>query len=466
MRLKWLPSKNLLHHFRAALAVGSVVTILHAVGALAWLDAVMLRLASGAGPLVQQKLDSKEVPPVVLLIGARLYETEFAQSSPLAPAKLASLVDAIISSGPTRPTSLVIDLDLSPGPSEAPADPGRQALDASMHRFVEAGGTLVLPLPFRVTTPELQHRKLQWLASLCAWNRVKSGGRVLFGLAQVTTHQGVVTQFDAALPSLGAMAARPEDRLRVCERVQASTGNWQAALLGAEFDDRALLARGDGGDWRPYNSRVFAPKAPIVVLTALDRLPTDIGPLSGRVVFVGGGYNPQDRFVVPLEGNDRPVEGVLVHAAAFDSLIHPVTTVTGLSAFALDLLTGVLLGYAFAASWGWHRRTVAQCLGATSLKAHWAPRLSLAANFVWAGALAMVFIVVGRLFLFPLDLWVNPGPMVIGVFAKFALGSGADEHHGDTHESAGTASLRLQRLDQAGLLLLTLGAVSSILAHH
>lgn len=466
MRLKWPPSENLLHHARAALAVGSVVTLLHAAGALAWLDALMWRIAAGAGPLVQQKVDPKAPPPAVLVIGAPLYETAFAQASPLSTAKLARLLDTIAAHGNPGPARLVVDLDLSPGPAEAPADPGRQALDASVRRLVEAGGTLVLPLPIRVVTPELQLRKLQWLRSVCALNQAERTGRVVFGLAQVTTHQGVVTQFDANLPTLGVLAARPADRLRVCERAQATTGNWQAALLGTAFDDRALLAKGDSGAWRPYNLRLFGPAAPVGVLDSLDRLPAEAGALAGRVVFVGGAYNPQDRFVVPLEGNSRPVEGVMVHAAAFDSLARPVATVSGLAAFALDVLTGVLLGYAFAASWGWHRRIEARCRGAHTLGAHWAPRLSLLLNFAGALALAVVFLVVARLFLFPLDLWVNPGPMVIGVFAKFALGSGSDPHHGDAHHANTDAPTRLLGLDRAALALLVLAAVASILAHH
>lgn len=453
------------HHLRAALAVGSVVTLLHGFGLLGWLDGLMLRLVSGSGPVWRAQLSAPEPLPSVLLIGARLYESEFGQASPLAPAKLAQIVRTIGIEGGSRPAVLAIDLDLSPGPAEAANDVGRLALDAALRQLVDAGSTVVLPLPLRVSTPELQQKKFQWLQSLCAWNAGSAKGRVIFGLADITLHQGVAMQLDTSRPSIGVLAATPDESQSFCRRAQAPEGDWRAALLASAFDNRALVPQGNSA-WRPYNVRLFAPGAHVGVMEALDRLPVGTGSLAGRTVFLGSGYNPQDRFVVPLEGTGRPVEGVLIHAAAYDSMLHPIGTVEGLSSFILDIVTGVLLGYCFSASWGWHQRRVALAGGSGELLVRLAPRLSLLLNFAFAGALATLFVLAARMFLFPLNLWINPGPMVIGVFAKFVLASRHEEDDGHTPVQQAGAALRLRCLDRAGLAVLVAAAIASILLGH
>lgn len=468
MRIRGVALGHLPHHLRVALAVGSIVTLLHGSGLLGWLDVIMLRVTSGPGPVAEIAAVEREILPAVLLISPQLYESEFAQASPLAPTKLARIVRTIVGTGGQRPEVLVIDLDLSPGPAEESSNQGRQELEAALREMVADGGTVVLPLPNRVATPEAAQKKFDWIKSLCSWNEDITKGRLVFGLAEVTSHQGVVAQLDANQPTIGMLGATPDEHLRICERVRGANAGWRAVLVAKDFDDRALMPARHVPSWRPYNVRMFGTNSRIAALQSLDRIPDKVGRLAGGVVFLGGGFNPQDQFIVPIEGIQRPVEGVLVHAALFDSVRHPVLLINGLGALALDIFTGVLLGYCFSASWGWHLGVVAmrEHSNSSSLLGYWAPRISLAFNFALAATLAVCLLLAARLLFFPLNLWVNPGPMVIGVFAKFVLAYRGQHGDGNSHGPADVAAKRAYRLDQILLTLLVIAAVSSILNHH
>lgn len=450
-----------MHHLRAALAVGSVVTLLHAFGLLGWLDALMLRLVSAPQPLVRATGAPPADLPHVVLIGSGLYETTFAQASPLRPESVAALLRAI---GAARPSTLVIDLDLSPRPGDPAQDPGRRALDGALHELVRQGVRVVLPLPLRVSTPALQDLKFAWMRDLCAG---EGRGGVLFGLADVLRHQGVVTQYDRTWPAIGAVAARNGDALSLCRYVLESGGRWKAALLSTAFDGRSLVAAHAVPRLRPFNARLLAQAdARIALATTLDRLPFDATALAGGAVFVGGAYDARDRFAMALDDAERRVEGVVVHALTFDSLQRPVGVVAGFGAFFLDIALGVGLGFLFAASWGWHLRQQERAARADSWAAQLAPRLSLLANLTLVVVLVALTVLLAHAVLHPLNWWVNPGPVVLGVFAKFVLASRAGPGAATAHTPPAGTAARLREWDRVLLWILVAAALASLLLPH
>lgn len=450
-----------LHHLRAALAVGSAVTLLHAFGLLGWLDALMLRLVSAPQPLLRATATPPADLPHVLLIGSGMYETTFAQTSPLRPESVASLVRAV---GAARPSTLVIDLDLSPAPGEPAQDPGRRALDSALQDLVRHGVRVVLPLPLRVSTPAVQDLKFAWMRNMCAG---QGGGGVRFGLSEILRHQGVVTQFDGTWPSIGAVAAGNGDALSLCRYVIETGGRWKAALLSTAFDGRSLIATHAAPRLRPFNARLMAhADARIALVTTLDRLPFDAGSIAGGTVFVGGAYDARDRFAMALDDAERRVEGAVVHALTFDSLRRPVGVVAGFGAFLLDIALGVGLGFMFAASWGWHLRRQQRAAQTDGWAAQLAPRLSLLANLALVAALVALSVLLAHAVLHPANWWVNPGPVVLGVFAKFVLASRSGAGAATAHAPPGGVAERLREWDQVVLWILVAAALASLLLPH
>ena len=82
------------------------------------------------------------------------------------------------------------------------------------------------------------------------------------------------------------------------------------------------------------------------------------------------------------------------------------------------------------------------------------PRLSLAANLLLVALLALVSVMVANRLLFPMNWWVNPGPIVIGLCIKCVLASRSVRH---ISPPAATAARSLARLDLVALVVL-LGA--------
>ncbi len=465
---RWVRSDHLSHHLRAATIVASVVTLLHSAGLLGGLDGFMQRLIGSAGPVWRTRSAAPASLPAVLLVGEPLYERAFSQASPLAPAGIAQIVDAIPRKPGERPATVVIDLDLSPGPDERVDDPGRGTLDDALRRQLAAGTRVVLPLPIRVSTPGLQQVKHAWIRRLCGWNLhlAPGPGRLDFGLSDVITHGGSVMQFDPQQPTLGVVAATPA-ATTLCDRALDPSGRWRAPLVGSQFPDSALVAIAAVHEFglRPFNARFFsADDRNVQVLDTLDAggWQAALGPLAGRALFIGTGLTAQPRFLMPLEHDGRPVEGVVVHAATYYSVAHPVTIPSDWKAFALDVALGVVMGYAFAWSWRWHLHVGVRCRSRAGLAAHWAPRGSLLMNLLLAAASIALSVVVADAFFFPLNLWVNPVPIVLGVFVKFLIATRVshDDAHADPH--AGAPRAWRHRLDDTLLLLLTGSALATL----
>lgn len=438
------------------------MTLLHTFGLLGWLDATMLRLVTVPQPVAGSAgMPPKDLPRVIL-IGSSLYETAFQQASPLRPAGVATLVEAI---GAAKPATLIVDLDLSPGLADEPK--GRAALDNALTTLAASGTRVVLPNPQRVATPALQDVKFAWMRRLCGAGASESKDRrggIRFGLANVTTHGGVVTQYDQNLPALGIVAAQPDDALSLCRRATEASDRWKPALLSTAFDDRGLMPARVLPAMRPFNLRLMAyAQTHIANATALDRLPFDAAALNGANVVLGGAFDAHDRFLTVMDDPERRTEGAVVHAMTFDSLQHPTGVVPLLGAFALDIALGMGMGYLFAATWGWHTRLRARAASSVGWAAQLAPRLSLLLNGLLVAVLVALSVLLAYLVLYPANWWVNPGPIVLGVFAKFVLASRAALGDGTGHPPAGPVAAQLEKFDTALLAVLVAAALACIL---
>lgn len=425
---------TLLHHLHAALMVGAIVGILHSVGALGWLDAIMLSAAGSAqSPRSAQATPPADLP-LVVAISPDLYEREFGQSSPMNRSKLAKLLSSI-PAGDGGAKLVAIDLDLSPINGDTPTQEAQAELDAVLKRMADAGTTVVLALPLRVATPELLQLKFGWMQSMCAY---KQKAPIAFALTRTTSHFGQVVQYSRNSPSLGIAAAHPESTRFICDRLLSpleapAADNLMRALLATSFDDSAITNTQHSPLLHPFNANFFVNgDSHIVVANDLDKpkveVTADKAGWAGRTVFVGGAFDERDFFMMPMEsGGSHKVEGVVVHAATYYSETHPIGSVPPFLSLAIDILLGTVMAFLFEA-------TLRPLASANATAAHpWRryvfSRVVVGLNIVLVAALVLAFLWLAYRVAYPRNLWVNPGPILIGVFVKFLIASAQGRHH-------------------------------------
>lgn len=469
----WFHVGHHLHHLQVALAVASLVGLLHAFGYLGWLDAAMLRLA-GAADAAAVRSSAPDGMPEMLLIDDAMFERDFEQRSPLDRAGLERLLRALLGDPARSPKVLVIDLDISDNGQDA----AQGQLDAVLGRAVRAGLQLVLAVPPSVNSPAAITRKRAWMRSLrdqaCAREATGTApqGSLRFASALVTTHADVVLQYSRDELTLGTAARTLVGKPGACGQPDEVL---DALLLGpgrGELKPFPVLM--------PFNAHFFGAVAGqtrrVQSLDAPLGAAATAGPapgLAGKVVFLGGSYDPRDRFSVPLAPDGKPMDGVELHAATFYSALHPVTEVNTLLAWAADVVLGFACGWAFQLLWAVQARSA----GLAGWWGYFAPKFVLLLSLAAAGLLACISVMMAAHWFYPNNYWISPGPVVLGVFAKLLLtalhrdGDHAGEHGSHTAPPATDTPVRASpaargRLDWAFVLVLVFACIIIVLRHH
>ncbi|MBL0086747.1 MAG: CHASE2 domain-containing protein [Ideonella sp.] len=450
---------HVFHHGLVAAVVASLVGVLHFVGYLGWLDATILRLLG-----TSTAASSGTVPanlPHVLLIGPGLYETAFRQTSPLDRAQLAQLVETILKA---RPALLAIDLDLSPS-SDGP-DAGQTALFEALSKAAAAGTKVVFTLPFRVVNPSLRAAKFKWLKELCAVPGVDVAS------ADLVTHSGTVLMFDDQSPSVGVVAHRAltkgsDGGHGLCGQLVQAGGEWADLLLAPAFLESFRYSVGFGSSLKNFNAGFFSHAHELRhELTSVGALPSNASGmplnLQGQTVFLGSGFNPSDKFELPLATASGVADGVEVHAAIQSSLRSPVPEVNGAAAFLIDIIVGIAAASFFDLVWGIQRRQHHRWRQHGNLVNYLGTHGLWAVNLVLLLLAVLGLVVVARKLFIPGNLWINPGPIVIGVYIKFMLAR-RDPSHDNGIANSRAATMWIER---SAVILIVAAGVATVVLHH
>jgi hypothetical protein len=411
---------HVLHHMLAAATLATAVLALEHLRLLDWLDAAMLRMVA---PVISDN-NGAELPQLVL-IDATAYADRFALRSPLDSAQLTTVVADLLAA---HPVTLLVDLQLEPALGEPEVRPLDRLLQAASHD--PAGATrIVLPVP-ESRTPTVDRAALAWMRSLC-----ESG--VTFGSAQLLSHFGAVIRIDDDPRTLAALArATPRAQPGVREpHAPATSGtdaraNGVACGLAANAPDLGtvltLMSASDANEQRtePMSPGALKGVVDAAIAWRPDATRVALSAHPPRVLVLGGDYDERDRFVT--SAGNTPVPGVAVHAAAIAS--HGRIQTSHVRAWLFDVAVGTLLGMLFTALWTGVARfsplppqpePKRQGLLWFALKA-WG-QLSLA-TCVWAVALLIGWaFMAGSGILLKHGLWMNPGPVVLGMFLHALL---------------------------------------------
>jgi hypothetical protein len=373
--------------------------------------------------------------PQLILIDGETYATTFEMRSPLDRDKISLILSDIVAS---RPRAVLIDLQLEPAFGELPDRPLDRLLlaavsaSADVHSAMSAATRVILPLPER-RTPSLDRVALGWMQTLCQ-------GGVEFGSAQIRSHFGAVVRVDEDRMSMASLAraslhppegdhgaAQPVKALAIpvslcalAEQAGTLTALWQLiddptrdAPTSTPLSPSAVRAVDQAAMvWRPDATRL-----------ALLARPAE-------VVVLGGSFDDRDRFLT--HAVDAPLPGAVIHAAAAvgGGRIRSWHSL----GWTFDVVVGVGLGFFFQAIW--RLASSPKPPEKPSWNYLWASWASLAiATSIWVVAIAIALgLMLSAGALIEAGLWLNPGPVVIGMFLHALLLKNAASAHGSPRD--------------------------------
>jgi hypothetical protein len=157
--------------------------------------------------------------------------------------------------------------------------------------------------------------------------------------------------------------------------------------------------------------------------------------IANKIVFLGGSYGKDDKFQT-VEGD---FGGVFLHAAGLYSFIEPVERSSHLWAVLVDVVTGVLLGYLFVFLWRKYNSCKYNYEKAEGyldmLKKYILMRFWLILNLAVMGLLLITAYYLSG-YLLRYQLWLNPGPIIVGMFLDALLCSREKKVHYDDGSQA------------------------------
>lgn len=400
---------HLLHHFLVALVIASIVVLLEAYGYLNWLESTTLRVVT---TLQSESQTPKDSSVRSILIGDTYYEHEFKQAAPLDRRELTRVIGSILQK---KPSVLAIDLDLSPLPGELNNE-AQQYLEAALAQTdVRDPVPVVAIAPFPVLSEDVLNEKYEWMSRMCRLG-------VHFAYPNLVVSMGFVMRYQPAIPTLGIVAHRVIDKRSepssdLCSHI--ADGMERAAFLSKLFPFREALGATRFASQRPINQKYLASETSKGVgIDKLDDI-NAIPSLSRQAVFLGAAFNEPDHFQTAFGIRS----GTDIHAAVYFSEKSPTAPLEHWLALMIDIVLGILAGCIFA--WLWERANSAatkRVANPTSIRFWLLARgwqfVACAILLAWLGILFwMSSLLLAR------NHWGNPGPLIIGVFAKTLIAS-------------------------------------------
>ena len=439
---QWMPTFGysvLMREFLAALLVASTVSIISYFGLNRDLEIDALNLV-GAWLSINKLPEFEEGSgktgnSQVVMINNRAYEAVFNQSSPLDREKLKAIISDILFEGrpPSKPPYdesthpfyqfegkppkvLAIDLDLSPGPNDAPTHPLYQLLRESTQTQI------VLIFPQAVYTRRAIDVKSKWVLEMCKEQHIhfaspyipSSGGSVLrYWSATSAFANQVKAAFEKASEKVsenkkgregGDLCLLGEDNLKI---------RLNALLKDLGIEQKEKEPEEKEPEEKEPEEKLLNFKFPSAIY--LQKLDLQAGPEKGeasslslknnialkdQVVFLGGSYGTSDRYETPV----GEFFGVYLHAASYFSLLNDVSWlpkkaipfVEYLAAIFLSMFLGLTFFklYAFLAG-----KTFA---------------VAMFTHLLMHPVLIMIFLFVSALILYHCNLWLDSALLVIG----------------------------------------------------
>jgi CHASE2 domain-containing sensor protein len=396
----------IVHTLRTAAFLASVMALLHVAGYLEGLDALVLKGVSHIVP--DQPVDAKgqKAPALVFTIQEQLFETKFNSRTPIDRTAFLELLGKIVCAYPSVAV-LAIDYDLSPNGDDTHGQEQLNTFLLSLNaEFVcscDARGDelshdkenkkhVILINHFPAKTEEREKVKADWKI------KMEDGG-ILFADGNLWYHGlvGAVLKYQNRGETLAALACIKADQAR---KARANTEPERAGAKNApqcppSFDGEPKLI-----NFRKATANVR--ECPLEVEASLAWCKEHLKEMKPDVIFIGGRYAGRDEYTTPA--GEKP--GVMLHAYIYHSMRDPLNEKLW-QAWLGEIVIGALIGLAFHVIW---------------MRFHAKKPDEVAARAVLAALNIGLFIAIAILIILPMPWliksgwWINPGPILIGLF--------------------------------------------------
>lgn len=394
-------SFRVLHHALAAGVMASAMLVLEHFGLLGWLDAAMLQIVAPRSTEAIQSTSSSL--PQLLLIDNQAYAENFGLRSPLQRDGLSMLLGDALAA---KPKTLLVDLQLEPTLDE----PEARRLDRLLSEAAQSGTRIVLPVPISRTSA-LDRRAATWMRSLC-----QAG--VQFGSASLRSHLGTIVRFDHDNNSMAALAGEDASEKHAASISPCQLLEKTGSLAGLQLLDAPEHAAPESEPLKPSAVRSIMAQS---LAWRLQGTRQGLQARKPETIVIGGDYDDRDTFLT--HARQDPVPGAAVHAAIIASW-GKIDSSHFVGWFA-DLIIGCVLGFLFEFLWCQagrlrNKKKQQQESYLRLFLREW-PSLLVSCG-IWLIALGLAFSsMLGSGAMIERGLWLNPGPMVLGMFLHALL---------------------------------------------
>jgi hypothetical protein len=399
--------------------IASVVVILHGLGITDAFDVATIRFASQFlwSSAATRPFEDDGPPTAIRVISEGEYRSVFRNTSPLDRPELQRFLESAFRN---RPKLAVIAIDVSPRvPVRGVHDQGQQELDKILEGRGEAWPELgvILPVPPLPAGEPERSGTVEWMRRRCQANE-----KVYFAFPDLVTTQGLVLRYAPEFPSLGVVArwvvasAMPHP---ASGGIPEEAGNprfvCQMVMHAGVEQVQQLRDRHTSEKLVPLNPRRAVPPASSVAASG--------------VVFLGGAYDPRDRFWT----THSEMTGVQLHAAIYRA--ESTEPLGHFSLFVVEIVVGALLGFVLERCWMAHDRRRARVTGSPAastalLVRNWSMMRLIVVLAVGVAVVTGASLLILASTLLAHSVWVNPAALVLGVVGdSLVLSGGREVHH-------------------------------------
>jgi hypothetical protein len=322
----------------AALFSASLGLLLEQMNSMSFLTKISLLIVANLASLGNEVgVNLQDGKVAVISIDTARYVNAYDERSPLNRCQLSKDLKDLFGKNPKM---VAIDLDLSPLVHPSPKEEScQQELDALLDRESRRS---VLLTPFTTGNYDQQQNKFAWMRARCEAGSDFADGTLIQTLGSVTVRR-YLSQDQLSLAGVLHNKALFSDVIHgftICSDVmqgQAAANKW----LQAQDDEPRLQKDHEV----PINYAEAARS--LAMLQFGSEAYHSVTTLSGVNVVFGGSWGQSDSFLTPL----GRLPGAAIHGMSAISIDHPVSKLSHLIGFLLDIVLGLVFGLIVMYAW-------------------------------------------------------------------------------------------------------------------
>ena len=325
---------------------------------------------------------------VVILLTNKIFEEEFNAQTPLNKEKLSEIVTKIAQQ---KPKSIVFDLDISPDYNFSLS---KQMYSDDIYEVLQTYANeidIILPFTFIAQTNKNKELKLDWVKKMCQHN-------IHFGIPFLTNEIGSVLKYYEN-PNHVSLTINKENG--ICNDIKNITVDDFENIQNKYFKENKRF-NSSAINYEQINNHT-------IYIDSINDL-TQYN-FQDKVIFLGGGYGFDDKYITPY-GEKFGVE--ILNSIFYSSKYHIETADVLKTLIVYDLCIGMLFGWLL--NFLLNKRD--------NIDKEYLLFLNNSALLLLILMFYFISLLISGIFFHYFYLWMNPVPLLIGMFLDGILNLG------------------------------------------